>query len=133
MATWKEFEDIEAWKRARSLAQKIYELTLTGSLSKDYELVNQSRRSSGSIMDNIAEGFERGGRKEFIQFLSIAKGSGGELRSQSYRMFDRNHINREVFDELHTETTEINKMINGLIQYLKSSEIKGQRYKEKLI
>lgn len=130
MASWKRFEEIDAWKRAQVLAHRIYELSLTGSFSKDFELVNQSRKSSGSIMDNIAEGFERGGRKEFIQFLSIAKGSGGELRSQCYRMLDRGHISEEIFNELLNETININRMINGLIEYLKSSEIKGQRYKE---
>lgn len=85
MATIKSFEEIEAWQTARSLSKEIFGLTNFGSFSKDYGLRDQINRATGSIMDNIAEGFERGGSKEFIQFLAIAKGSAGEVRSQLHR------------------------------------------------
>lgn len=96
MATIKTFEDIGAWQKARILSKQVFELTLTGSFSKDYALRDQINRSMGSVMDNIAEGFERGGTREFIQFLSIARGSAGEVRSQLHRALDRKHLDREV-------------------------------------
>ncbi len=90
MATVTEFEDLEIWQLAREICQMVWELFETTTLGKDFELKNQMNRSSGSIMDNISEGFERNGRKEFILFLSYSKGSCGELRSQLYRAYDRN-------------------------------------------
>ncbi len=98
-------------------------------LAKDFSLVNQMIRSSGSIMDNIAEGFERGGKKEFIQFLYIAKGSTGEVRSQLYRVKD-NHLNSKEINTIIIETEELGKMIGGFIKYLKKSEFKGHKFKE---
>jgi len=89
MATFNNFEDIEAWQKARQLTKRIYEITKKGALAKDYGLKDQIRRASVSIMSNIAEGFERGGNKEFIQFLSTAKGSSGEVRSQLYVIVDQ--------------------------------------------
>ena len=130
MATIKTFEEIEAWQKARVLSAKIYELTLLGTFAKDYSLRDQINRSSGSIMDNIAEGFDRSGRREFILFLSYAKGSAGEVRSQLYRASDRNHINSIDFTELLEKTIEVSKMIGGLINYLKSSDIKGTKFLE---
>ncbi|HPM32637.1 MAG TPA: four helix bundle protein [Chryseolinea sp.] len=130
MATIKTFEDIEAWKKARILSNEIYELTLIGTFAKDYSLKDQINRSSGSVMDNIAEGFERNGRKEFIQFLSYAKGSVGEVRSQLYRANDRNHINTNDFQSLSEKTTEVGKMIGGLMNYLVKSDIKGTKFLE---
>ncbi len=82
------FEDLEIWQEARELCRYVFKLTSTGLFNKDYKFRDQIRSSSGSVMDNIAEGFERGGNKEFAQFLSIAKGSCGETRSQSYRALD---------------------------------------------
>jgi len=92
MATIQRFEDLEVWKLARELAFDIYTTTLKGTFAKDNDLKWQIRKSSGSVMDNIAEGFERDGRKEFIQFLSISNGSVGESRSQLYRALDRKHL-----------------------------------------
>ncbi len=100
MATVKRFEDLEIWQLARQLSKEIFELTKSGDLSKDFKLRDQMRSSSGSTMDNIAEGFERNGNKEFSQFLSIAKGSNGELRSQLTRIFDREYITQTEFDYL---------------------------------
>jgi four helix bundle protein len=129
MGTIKHFEDLEVWQKARELCKEIYKITLKPSFSKDFELKNQILRSSGSIMDNIAEGFEREGVKEFVQFLSISKGSCGETRSQLYRAIDRNHIDKEIFEKLLSEAVQISKMISGLINYLKNSELKGSKYK----
>ncbi len=130
MATIKRFEDIGAWQKARELSKEIYAITKIGEFSKDYELKGQIRKASGSIMDNISEGFERGGKGEFIQFLGIAKGSCGEVRSQLYRALDRKHIDKEKFNELYNFSDEISKMIKGLITYLNNTTIKGQKYKK---
>ncbi len=81
MATIHRFEDLEIWQKGRTLCNAIYPLTLNGSFEKDFKLRDQINGSSGSVMDNIAEGFERDGKNEFRQFLSIAKGSCGEVRS----------------------------------------------------
>ena len=87
MATIQKFEDLEIWQQARAICQNIEMLIQTTNLKTNYSLKDRIDRSSGSIMDNIAEGFERNGNREFIQFLSIAKGSCGEVKSQSYRAF----------------------------------------------
>jgi four helix bundle protein len=128
MATFKTFEEIDAWKNARILADKIFKLTLEGSFAKDFKLRDQINGSSGSIMDNIAEGFERSGNREFIQFLSIAKGSAGETRSQLYRALDRNHITAHEFNSLNEEVTQVSKQISSLMGYLKSSDLKGIKF-----
>lgn len=131
MATIKTFEDLEVWQKARVLANEIWNRTLNNSFSKDFSLRDQINRSSGSIMDNIAEGFERGGNKEFIQFLSYSKGSCGEVRSQLYRAKDRNHINEAEFNTLVVQATEVGKQIGGFMNYLSQSEIKGTKYLDK--
>jgi four helix bundle protein len=128
MATFKSFEEIECWRKARELAKDVFSLTQQDYFSRDFELKNQINKSCGSVMDNIAEEFERGGNKEFAQFLYIAKGSYGEVRSQLYRAFDRKHIQQVVFDKLYTDCITLSKMIGGLINYLSSSELKGYKY-----
>ena len=130
MATWKSFEEIEAWQKARVLSKEIYQVSGEGSFSKEYELRSQIRRASGSVMDNIAEGFERGGKGEFIQFLSIAKGSSAEVKSQLYRAFDNGFVDKTQFEKLFLMADDIGKMISGLIKYLSRSTIKGQKYKK---
>lgn len=130
MATILKFEDLVSWKSSRELSKTIYSITSKGAFARDFDLRNQIRRSSGSVMDNIAEGFERGGKGEFIQFLGIAKGSVGEVRSQLYRAADQNYITQQEFDVLYNQANDIGKMIMGLIKYLQETDIKGQKYKK---
>ncbi|PQJ68699.1 four helix bundle protein [Polaribacter butkevichii] len=130
MATVKMFEDLEIWKLSRVLCNDINTVANNTELRKDYKLYSQIDGSSGSVMDNIAEGFERNGNKEFIQFLSIAKASCGETRSQLYRVFDRNYINEKDFNKLKEQALKLSKMIGGFISYLKKSDFKGSKYKD---
>jgi four helix bundle protein len=122
------FEDLEIWQEARDLCKRVFEITSAEPFHSDFKFRDQIRSSSGSIMDNIAEGFERNGNKEFIQFLSVAKGSCGETRSQSYRSFDFHYINQTTLDELISSTTQLSKKISSLIAYLKKSEFKGSKF-----
>jgi len=122
------FEELEVWKEARELCIVIKEITSTERFSKDFRFRDQIRASSGSIMDNIAEGYERDGRKEFIQFLSIAKGSCGETRSQCYRALDYSYISKETLDQLLDKSLKLSKKISSFITYLKNSDIKGTKY-----
>lgn len=129
MAKINKFEDLEIWQKARELCQYVELLIQTTQLKTNYSLNAQIDRSSGSVMDNIAEGFERNGNKEFIQFLSIAKGSAGEVKSQSYRAFDKKLISEEQHLKLN-EMTEIEKnKIGAMMNYLSNCEIKGLKYK----
>ncbi len=129
MATFQSLEEIEAWKKARELTQSIYKASSTGLFSKDFGLRDQMRRASVSVMSNIAEGFERNGKKEFAQFLAVAKGSLGEIRSQLYVAFDQNYIDQEMFTFLYAKTNEIARLIGGLMNYLNRSGFKGTKYK----
>jgi len=130
MATVKQFEDLEIWKLSRILCNDINKVANNTELRKDYRLYGQIDGSSGSIMDNIAEGFERNGNREFIQFLSISKASCGETRSQLYRVYDRNYITHEEFNKLKEQSVVLSKMIGGFINYLKKSNFKGSKYKD---
>ena len=132
VATIKKFEDIGAWQKARLLCDEIHKISIETELSKDFRLRDQINAASGSIMDNIAEGFERGGKLEFINFLGIAKGSCAEVRSQLYRLLDRKYITNEKFAELYKLSEEIGSMIGGLINYLNKSEIKGTKFKDRV-
>jgi len=129
MATINNFEDLEIWKNARDICKKVYDYSKKPDFYENTPLRNQILRSSGSIMDNIAEGFEREGSKELIYFLSIAKGSCGECRSQTYRALDQNVISQIELDELYTILLTESKQISKFITYLKTSEIKGNKFK----
>ncbi len=131
MATITKFEDLEIWQLARVQTNDFDELVNDTPLARNYELRNQMDSSSGSVMDCVAEGFDRSGNSEFKNFLIIAKGSNGEFRSQLYRCLDRKHITKEKFDELHTKNIAIGNKLMSFITYLQNSSFKGQRYKAK--
>jgi four helix bundle protein len=129
MAKIEQFEDIEAWKLARESTKLIYAASSSGDFARDFGLRDQIRRSSVSILSNIAEGFERDGDKEFIRFLSIAKGSCAEARAQLYVALDQGYITREVFDKTYGSLLETGKRIGGFMKYLQQSELKGPKYR----
>src|SRR5690349_21043557 len=125
MSTIRKFEDLEIWQTARRLSSKVFHLTETGPASRDFRFKDQIRHSAGSVMDNIAEGFERSGQFEFVNFLSIAKGSSGETRSQLYRGIDQTYFPAPTID-LIEEYANLASSISGFIKYLNRSEVKGQ-------
>jgi len=125
MATIKRFEDLEIWKAARILCQKIHVITSEGKFTTDFSLKRQILGSSGSVMDNIAEGFERDGKKEFLYFLYVAKGSLGEVRSQVYRALDSGYIDEKQSQDLIKECVGLSCKIHYFIQYLKTSIYEG--------
>ena len=130
MGSIKKFEDLEVWKIGREICQFVEELFQTTKLGTNISLRNQMERSSGSIMDNIAEGFGRDGNKEFHNFLSYSKGSCLELKSQAYRSFDKKLINQDQLDKMISITEfEANK-IGAFMFYLRNSDIKGQKFKK---
>ncbi|MDQ3181439.1 MAG: four helix bundle protein [Acidobacteriota bacterium] len=128
MARIEKFEDIQAWKLAREVTKQIYEISSNDKFSRDFALVNQIRRASISILSNIAEGFERSGNKEFLQFLAIAKGSCGEVRAQLYVAFDQKYINETKFKETMDKLLEINRLIAGFMKYLQQTEMRGSKF-----
>jgi S23 ribosomal protein. len=129
MATIQNFEDLKIWQKAKILCVHIFDLTLIGKFSKDFGLKDQINRSSGSIMDNIAEGFGRKGNIEFINFLTYANGSALKCKSQLYRAFDRKYITIEIQHDLFIMIDEITKMITSLVTYLNYCEVKGIKFK----
>jgi four helix bundle protein len=129
MAKIERFEDLEGWKIARELTQMVYKISSVGEFARDFGLRDQIRRASVSILSNIAEGFERGGDKEFLQFLAMTKGSCGEVRSQLYIALDQSYIDAEQFKEVSDKAVEVSQIISGLIKYLRQSEMRGSKYK----
>ena len=129
MATFKRFEEIEAWQKARELVRQLYVLSGNGKFAKDFGLRDQTRRAAVSIMANIAESPERGGSSEFAQFLSMAKASASEVRSHLYVALDQGYVDQDTFDSLIGELEDTARKISKLIDYLHGSEIKGVKYK----
>jgi len=130
MATYKRFEDLPIWQEARAFSKRIFEVSKIGEFAKEFRLCSQIHASSGSIMDNIAEGFERDGNGEFKQYLFIAKGSCGEARSQIYRAYDYGFLDENTFEELKNQSVEIAQSISNFIDYLQNTDIKGLKYKK---
>ncbi len=124
----KRFEDLEIWQEARELCKRVFEITSKEPFCKDFKFRDQIRASAGSTMDNISEGFDRGGNKEFHQFLSISRGSAGEVRSQSYRAYDFKYIYSETLDEFLERTDSLSRKTFSLMEYLRKSDIKGIKY-----
>ena len=129
MATFKTFEDIEAWQLSRQITRSIYEITGQGVFARDFGLKDQIRKASVSIMSNIAEGFERNGTKEFIQFLATAKGSAGEVRAQLYVALDLGYVEQSVFEDLSGSIIKVSRMLSGLMSYLYRTNLKGTKFK----
>ncbi|MBS4015750.1 MAG: four helix bundle protein [Candidatus Latescibacteria bacterium] len=119
MAKIERFEDIEAWKKARVLTNKIYGICRTDNFRKDYDLINQMKRASVSVMANIAEGFARRTNKELINFLGMAHGSVAELQSHLYVALDQKYLARKDFSILYDEANGVSKLIQGFVNYLK--------------
>ena len=129
MATITKFEDLDIWQFAKTQAEDFWQLAGSTPLAKDYSLRDQMNASSGSVMDCIAEGFDRSGNNEFKNFLVMAKGSNGEYRSQLYRCLDRKHISEVQFKALYEKNTKIGNKLMSFITYLQNSAYKGQSRK----
>ncbi len=128
MATITKFEDIIAWQKSREFCKSIFKITENPEFAKEFRFKSQINASAGSIMDNIAEGYEREGNKEFLQFLSYSKSSLAESKSQIYRAYDRNYLNNEEFESVLKEANELKLIINGFINYLRKSDLKGIKF-----
>ncbi|MCU0394666.1 MAG: four helix bundle protein [Chitinophagaceae bacterium] len=131
MATARKLEELEIWKLSREFCKLVYPITCREEFLKDYRFRNQLNDSSGSIMDNIAEGFERGGNNELVQFLSIARGSCGESRSQIYRAFDRGYLYQDELTQLVTLNEEISNKTGSFMNYLNNSPLRGIKFKDR--
>jgi four helix bundle protein len=129
MATFKKFEEIECWKRARELTRRIYKVSGEARFARDFGLKDQIRRASVSVMSNIAEGYDRSGTAEFIQFLATAKGSAAEVRCQLYVAADQGYIQDGDFVQLNALAAETGNMVGGLMKYLRGSGYKGTKFK----
>jgi four helix bundle protein len=131
MATVFRFEDLEVWKLARLIAKRIFQITSDRSFPRDYGYIHQINDAAGSIMDNIAEGFERGSRLEFVNHLSFSKGSAGEVRSQLYRGFDKRYYDEKTFEELLEMLKSESGKLSNLITYLNERSTKGLKFKNR--
>ena len=129
MPTLHRFEDLEAWQVSRKVVKRIYEITASEAFARDLDLVRQLRRAAVSMTANIAEGFGRGIRNEFIHFLTISLGSAREVQNHLYIALDQNYIGEKLFLGLYEEVDHASNLIGGLVRYLRKSNIKGIRYK----
>ena len=132
MATIYCFENLDIWKKAKELNKYTFNFINRENFAKDYKLVNQINGSCGSIMDNIAEGFGRGSKNEFIQFLSYSRGSCNEYKSQLYRSLERNYISKTEFDLCYDMADSISRGNKKMMDYLNSSVYKGEKFKNRL-
>jgi four helix bundle protein len=128
MASIERFEDIDAWKKSRELTAMIYQFSNEPKFSRDFALRDQVRRACISVMSNIAEGFERGGDQEFHQFLSLAKASVGEVRSQLYVALDAGYLDQTMFQRSHDLTLDIGRLVAALMRYLRESSQRGHKF-----
>jgi four helix bundle protein len=126
MPTVKNFEDLDCWKKARELASRIYELTRKDNFRRDFGLRDQIQRAAGSVMHNIAEGFEAGTDPEFIRFLRMARRSASEIQSELYLAYDCEYISADERQGAHALATEVKRLTNGMISYLRNSSPKKQ-------
>ena len=131
MAHYTSYQDLDIYKLAREVTNDVWDLIVTTPLGVDYKLRDQINGSSGSIMDNIAEGFGRGGNREFINFLSYARGSCCETEAQLQRALDRKHLSETQFLELFNKTQNLNDQISKFMNYIKDSERKGSKIESK--
>ncbi len=131
MPTILKFEELEIWKQARSLSLKIFQFTQREIFLKKYKFKDQIKSSAGSVMDNVAEGFERSSRLEFVNFLGIAKGSCGEVRSQLYRAMDQKFITESEFNEVYIQYEGLSAGITAFMNYLNQSDIRGQKFRNR--
>lgn len=131
MATFRSFEEIDAWKMGRELTRRVYQVTTIGRLARDFALRDQMRRAAISVMSNIAEGFERSGKAEFVQFLAIAKGSAGEIRSHLFVAHDLGYVSDGVAEELMELAARVGRTTSGLIEYLCRSDLKGTKFRRR--
>ena len=131
MATVTHFEDLEIWKLARDYYRKISRIAAVLRDLKEFRFAEQIKSAAGSIMDNIAEGFERNSRLEFLNSLSISKGECGESRSQVHRLFDDNYVTKLEYSELLEDSTRLFAKIANFVKYLNSSDIKGLKFKDR--
>ena len=122
------FEDLEIWQIARELSGDIFNITSSGPFNSDFRFRDQIRAAAGSVMDNIAEGFDRGGNREFIQFLTIAKGSSAEIHSQIYRALDQKSIDEKKSEEIQEKIDKLSRKISNLITHLKNTSYKGPKF-----
>ena len=129
MPTIKKFEDITAWQKGRELKQALYRHSKRGEFAKDFALRDQARRAAMSVTANIAEGFERGGNREFIQFLSISKGSCGEVRDHLYSALDEQYVTQDEFEKSYEQAAEVGRLIASFMNHLQHSEIRGAKFR----
>ena len=130
MSKVEKFEDLAIFQSARNLCIEIYDITKAGEFNKDSRFVQQIHAAAGSVMDNIAEGFERQGNKEFVNFLYISKGSCGEVRSQIIRATDVGFLEKETATRLYNDCMGLSKAISAFIKSIKSSDYRGSKYLE---
>lgn len=129
MGTFKSFEEIEAWQQARTLARVIYEASGKGAFGRDFGLRDQIRRAAVSVMSNIAEGFGRGGAREFVQFLTVARGSASEVSAQLYVALDQGYLSQPEFHRLQEQSSRTGSVISGLVRYLRTTGLRGSKYR----